>query len=297
VAGLFERIASILSNRVLERARKGLHQAYVGRHEDLLSVRGRIDIRESLRRVPPTSGRLPCEFQELTPDLEDNQLLFWTLHRVARFGLQRDQVQKTVQRACRVLAGTVSLQEKLPSDCIGRWYHRLNDDYRPMHGLCHLLLDHLGPDILVGERQFLPFVLDMPMLFESFVAEWLKQAAPEPWLFKAQHRAKLKSTADLSFRIDLILRDRMTGNALAVFDTKYKLSEAPTESDVQQVVAYAVEMGVDRAFLIYPSAHSQHIKAQIGHIQVDSLICDLALGGHAAGTCLLDDILAAFPSV
>jgi hypothetical protein len=58
---------------------------------------------------------------------------------------------------------------------------------------------------------------------------------------------------DLSFRIDLVLRDRISGQALAVIDVKYKLDDKPSESNIQQVVAYAVELGVSRGHLIYHS--------------------------------------------
>src|SRR5262249_50890435 len=74
---LFERVASILAHRVLDRARKGLYQAYLTRRDDLAFVRGRIDIRESLKRSLHGSAYLHCEFQHLTHDLEDNQILLW----------------------------------------------------------------------------------------------------------------------------------------------------------------------------------------------------------------------------
>jgi 5-methylcytosine-specific restriction endonuclease McrBC regulatory subunit McrC len=86
-------------------------------------------------------------------------------------------VKQAVNQAYRALSGVVTLREKAANDCISRMYHRLNDDCRAMHGLCRLLLEHLGPDIGFGERLFIPYKLNMPLLFENFVAEWLKHHA------------------------------------------------------------------------------------------------------------------------
>ena len=41
-------------------------------------------------------------------------------------------------------------------------------------------------------------------------------------------------------------------DSLGVLDTKYKDTTAPGAADVQQMVAYAVRMGTDKAILIYP---------------------------------------------
>ena len=41
-----------------------------------------------------------------------------------------------------------------------------------------------------------------------------------------------------------------TDRAVAAMDTKYKRHKRPEESDIQQVIAYAVRMDVDIAFLL-----------------------------------------------
>src|SRR5262245_48284884 len=117
---LFERVASILAHRVLDRARKGLHQAYLTERDDLAFVRGRVDIRESLKRSLQGSAYLHCEFQHLTHDLEDNQILLWTLHQTSRARLRRPEVAHAVRKAYRVLSGTVRLSKKGAEDCINR---------------------------------------------------------------------------------------------------------------------------------------------------------------------------------
>jgi len=123
----------------------------------------------------------------------------------------------------------------------------------------------------------------MPLLFEAFVAEWLKLHAPPDWLFTPQYEAKLKANAELTFRIDLLLKDKSSGSSIAVLDTKYKSAEVPSESDIQQVVAYAVETGVKRAFLLYPRCQAKPINVRVGDIEVGSLSFDLSSELNKAG--------------
>jgi 5-methylcytosine-specific restriction enzyme subunit McrC len=268
----------------------------VAERDDLSFVRGRVDIRESLKRSVRGSPYLHCEFQELTHDVEDNGLLLWTLYRVSRAPLRRPEVIRVVRQAYRSLSGAVTLSEKLADDCIGRFYHRLNEDYRPLHGLCRLLLEHLGPDLELGQSLFLPFMLNMPNLFESFVAEWLKKHATENWVVTAQHTAKLKANADLRFRIDLILKDKRSGRPIAIMDTKYKAAALPTEADIQQVVAYAVETEVNRAFLVYPSSRSLLLKLQVGSIEVTSIAFDISAELSEAGGTFMRQLTSLLPA-
>jgi len=175
---VYERIVSILARRVLDRVRKGLYRSYLSEADELPYVRGCIDPVATLANKACGIPRIPCRYEEHTADLQDNRILMWTLHQVRRQALQREKVRSELDKARRALSGTITLDRCSPRDCVHRLYHRLNDDYAPMHGLCRFILEHSGPGIHFGDRTFLPFELNMPKLFESFVAEWLRGNAP-----------------------------------------------------------------------------------------------------------------------
>ncbi len=77
----YERLANILAKRILDRARKGLYCSYVSESDRLPYIRGRIDVRDAARS--PWSVCLNCHFEEHTADVEENQILAWTLGRIA----------------------------------------------------------------------------------------------------------------------------------------------------------------------------------------------------------------------
>ena len=115
----------------------------------------------------PWDVQLRCHFQEHTGDIEDNQILAWTLHTIARTGLCSERVLPAVRKAYRSLQGLLHSNRFPQKHCVKRLYHRLNEDYRPLHGLCRFFLEHTGPTNRPGDKSMLPFLINMALLFED----------------------------------------------------------------------------------------------------------------------------------
>ncbi len=286
----YERLANVLAQRVIDRARKGLYRAYVAEDERLPYARGRLDVCKALRT--PWQVRLPWHYQEHTTDIEDNQILIWTLLCIARSGLCTERVLPTVRRAYRSLQGLVAVLPQHPSVCFGRVYHRLNEDYQPLHALCRFFLEHTGPRHETGDYTMLPFLLDMERLFELFVAQWLKAHLPEKLTLMAQERVSIGAQHGVHFGIDLVLYDAVTGEPVRVLDTKYKRPSMPETSDIAQVVTYAEIKGCREAVLIYPTAPRHAFDQQVGNIRVRCLTFSLDDDLEQAGSALLDVLTA-----
>ena len=286
---VFERLAHMLARRVLSRGRRGFHREYMPQEERLSFVRGRLDLSRALRA--PWQVSLDCQFQEHTTDVEDNQILAWTLSRIARSAAcSRSEVVSTVGKAFRSLQGIAALVPMSSGVCSDRLYTRLNDDYRPLHALCRFFLENTGPTHETGDRQALPFLVNMNSLFEMFVAEWLATRLPAGLELRAQENVALGS--GLSFSIDGVLYDRSTGQPLLVLDTKYKEWSSPTTADIAQVVAYAEAKGCGDAVLIYPVDLRAPFDIQVGAIRVRTLAFRLDGDLEARGLELLGRLLA-----
>jgi 5-methylcytosine-specific restriction enzyme subunit McrC len=294
IEDIYDRIVSILARRVIDRARKGLCRGYIGESDDLPYVRGTIDalgtVLNSVRGIP----KIPCSYEEHTADLKDNRILHWTLHQVRREAICREKVRSELDRARRALAGTISLERFSPKDCVQKFYNRLNYDYKPMHGLCRFILEQTGPGIHAGDRDFLPFEVNMPLLFQSFVAEWLRANAPLGLTALPQHKATLRANFKMEIQIDILVRDESTQKPIAVLDTKYKASELPTQDDIHQIAFYAGELQVDHGMFVYPSTVAKHFyMVHANKIAIESLVFDIAQEQDAAGSAFLDLLQAA----
>jgi 5-methylcytosine-specific restriction enzyme subunit McrC len=268
LADFYERLAHILALKVLERGRKGFYRAYLAQAEALPYVRGRLETHPTA--IQPGRVKLPCRYEELTADLEENQILAWTLWRIAGSGMGSERTLPTVRQAYRALQGLTTPQPFGPQACLGRTYHRLNEDYRPLHALCYFFLDQSGPTHSVGERRMLPFLIDMARLYELFVAEWLKTHLPAHLGLRIQEPVALSQASALQFRIDLSLYELTSGKTRWVLDTKYKTAELAT-TDIAQVVTYAKIKECRQAILIYPAPPRRPLDEMIGDIRVRTL--------------------------
>jgi 5-methylcytosine-specific restriction enzyme subunit McrC len=295
IEDLFESLASVLAQRVRDRARQGLYRAYVHEEAALPYVRGRLLLEPTVRSILRGGIEVHCEFEEHTADLDENRILAWTLHELHRFPLRREEVRREVRSAYRVLSSTVGLQRYPPSACIGRFYDRLNDDYHPLHALCRFFLEQLGPSARIGTHELLPFQIDMARLFEVFVERWLRTNLPSRWTLDSQHTARLDPEGLYVFRVDLVLRDATTGEAVAILDTKYKRDGEIVHADIYQVVTYATKLGTSRAFLVYPSAVTPEQRLAIRQITVQSLVFNLGEDIEEAGKVFCSKLLANFP--
>ena len=287
---LFERLANILAKRILDRNRKGLYRNYLERTENLTCVRGRVNIVPTTVSILRGSLKIVCEYQEHTADLEDNQILVWTLFQLRHFNFQRQEVKRNVRQAYRELINKVGLSQIEPRVCMNRFYHRLNQDYQPMHGLSRFFLEHCGPGLEIGEYNFIPFVIFMPKLFESFVAEWLKVHLPSGYQIDIQYKAAFEK-GSFVFYIDLVLKDARTDTVLAVLDTKYKRKATPDNADIQQIIAYAVSVGTENAFLIYPSPVTGIIDDRVGPVRIRSIVFNIGEDPELAGQKFLETLL------
>ncbi|MEZ4863171.1 MAG: hypothetical protein R3C14_17760 [Caldilineaceae bacterium] len=284
----YERLACLLAQRVLHRCRRGLHRAYRPQRAPLPYVRGQLDLTEIVRRPPMPAT--PCHYHEHTADIEDNQILLWTLHQILRSGLCTAHATPTIHQAARTLQTVVTLQPQLAQACRRRAYTRLNQDYQPLHALCALFLEQSGPSHLPGEVEAIPFMVEMASLYERYVAAWLQRHLDAQWRVQVQERHPLGGS-NQHFAIDLVLYSATTGAVHAVLDTKYKIPITPATADIAQVVAYAEAKGAREAILIYPQPLAEPLDVCIGQIRVRTLTFNLADELATAGQAFLQGLL------
>jgi 5-methylcytosine-specific restriction enzyme subunit McrC len=285
----YTQLAYLFARRVLDWSRKGLYRTYVTQRERLPYVRGRLEVAQVMRATWMLA--LTSHYDEQTVDVEDNQILAWTLSRIACSGLCTPHVQPTIHRAHRKLQECITLRPVRPDVCVGRVYNRLNADYQPLHALCHFFLEHMGPSHEMGNHRMLPFLVDMAQLYERFVAEWLRVELPPEVDLKAQERLHLDAGKRVHFIIDLVLYDVKTGEARCVIDTKYKIAPTPTTVDVAQVVAYAEAKRCRDAVLVYPQSLTTPLDGRVGDIRVRTLAFPLGGDLNQAGQALIHALL------
>lgn len=267
--GFYSSLAKTLALRILERERKGLYRSYRDEKEDVIFLRGRINVARQITK--PWSTRLDCEFQEHVADIEDNRILAWSLYLITHNPLCSEDAARTCRTAYRKLRASVELQPFRGVDCVGRMYNRLNQDYEPLHALCRFFLDQSSPSDSVGEHRMLPFLVDMSRLFELFVAHWLRAHLSTEFIVQPQEQVVLGASGELVFKMDLVLYDLRSREVRCILDTKYKASYTPSSEDVKQMIAYAVAKRCNQAILVYPTSSIEPFDVCVENIRVRSI--------------------------
>lgn len=270
----YERLAIILARRLLDRARDGLYKAYKEECDELPYVRGCINIPVLSR--DPVRSKVPCSFEDHTIDIEDNQIIAWTLHIILHSGICTEWSIHILRKAERVMWNAVSLKPFCDINCLGRVYNRLNADYDVLHKLCRFFLENTGPTQNLGDRTMVPFLVDMARLFELFVARWLSKNLDPQYSLGEQQPFTVSEKGKLRMLMDMVLYRRDTNIPICVLDTKYKAHSSVANDDYNQVVAYADGLNCETAFLIYPRQLEYPLDEKPGKIRVKTLVFDVS---------------------
>jgi 5-methylcytosine-specific restriction enzyme subunit McrC len=248
---LFEPLIRLFNDLVAARVRRGLVQDYVRHEENLSLIRGKLLLRDHIHRNVGYPSRAYCRFFENTVDILDNQIIRRTLKLLLSNGGWSGMTEHGLiaNRHQFEAVSDVDLRSV-------RWeahhYHRLNEDYEPIHRLCALFLATSSISEAVGKLQFSGFLLDMNKLFEKFVEQAFVTVGAKLGVEICPQ--KPERLADIPFvRIypDIIVA--CAGTTAAVVDAKYKRDAfGPQNSDMFQVIAYGTALRCSDTYLFYP---------------------------------------------
>ncbi len=293
IRDFYDRLANILSKRLLKRAREGLYKIYQEERENIGFVRGRMDM--SIFAKTPVKTLIPCIYEEHAIDNTDNQIVAWTLHTILRSGICSGRSIPELRKAEAVLRNSVSLKPFWGNDCIGRNYNRLNEDYEVMHKLCRFFLENTGPTQNIGNRSMIPFLVYMPRLFELFVAQWLKQNLNARYVLKSQESLHIGEKDSMKMVMDLVLYNLDTSKPICVLDTKYKAHNTVLPDDYSKVVAYGDAIGCDETVLIYPKPLEFPFNEKPGKVRVKTVVFDIGGELEENGNKMLTQLALTIP--
>lgn len=177
---LHDLLAEILIRGMNSQIKRGLHQDYLSRTEELSTVRGRIDIAQTVNRRAHSRGRVVCNFDEYLPDTPHNQALKSAISLLIR----RGNISRARQVSLRRLLPYLEDVALVPPTSV-RWnelhYHRANASYRLLLGVCELIVLGLLPNEDDGDMKLESWFSDeaMSTLYERFLREYFVLHHPE----------------------------------------------------------------------------------------------------------------------
>ncbi len=260
---------------------QGLLQGYRVMEESLVVVRGRLLVREQLRRRPGLAVPLEVRYDDFTVDIAENQLLLSAALRLLR---SPGVPQRTRASLLRLASRFADVTPLVPGQSLPAVrFSRLNQRYRPAVRLAELVLRGRSVEAEVGGVRATGFLFDMNRAFEDFVGAALVRELPA---YGGQVRAQHRSHLDVAGRVPV--RPDVTwwsgGRCRAVIDAKYKSLQTPgfANADLYQLLAYCTVYGLAEGHLVYAAGNeeaTEHVVREAGTtICVHALALDSSIG-------------------
>ncbi len=287
---LFDQLAMDLAKRVHDRIRKGLYQDYITKIEDMNFLRGRLDQVATMRNYMKGDTNFVCEYQEHTPDIDENTIIAWTLLKVSKFGIKDESTRTEVRKAYHVMRNTVTVKKHTSIDCLSITYNRLNEDYRYIHRLCQFFLDQVNNENDSDQRSYIPITLSMKVLFRSFVAEWIRSNLPRDLALRVKEITDIEPHLEIKDEMDIVIYDADTSVPKYLLCTIYNHEKEDIQSDIYRGVSLAVRKGCQEVILVYPRSLNHHIDTNIGKIIVRAIPFPLQGDLNKAGRRFLESL-------
>jgi 5-methylcytosine-specific restriction enzyme subunit McrC len=215
-----ELCAAILSKGVSLQLKRGLGKEYVPETEALSSLRGKIDIAESIKTQSMLRKQLVCTYDDFTVNSYMNRIIKSTMELLIRSDITK--ARKKELRKLLVFFGEV---EPLNVYDIN-WqlqYNRNNQSYRMLISVCYLVVKGLLQSNTSGGTKLMDFLDEQRMcrLYERFILEYYRKEHPEIRASASQIPWQLDD--DFSFMLPVMQTDIMLskGNATLIIDAKY----------------------------------------------------------------------------
>lgn len=259
----FEILIYSFANYTKTTLTKILYQTYQEVENELPYMKGRLNMSQYIQRNL-SQGRwhqLSCVYSSFELDNRFNRIIKY----VAKLLLFATQSQQNKRLLSDIVFMLNDVQDKrmIAADCEKVHINPLYEELLPILDYCRLFLTNSTVLRYKNELEVFAFLLPMEVIFEDFVAGFLKRHFNDHLkTIKTQKSDKYLATNNLDEKIFQIRHDifiERFKKTPIIIDTKYKRlkrkdkKNGVSQSDMYQMVSYAIRRGCTDVKLIYPT--------------------------------------------
>ena len=220
---IYDLFAEILARGISFQLKQGLHREYVHRNESLTTLRGKIDINETISLKIRKSNLVACEYDELSENNIYNRIIVTTADMLLRHSGVREKTKSALKRQMLFFSNVQPIEIKDIHWNLLR-FDRNNRSYRMLLYICYFILDGLLMTTEEGKYKMREFSDEhMNRLFEKFVLEYYKRRHPKLNPDARQVKWNIQMEEPSESFLPIMQTDIMlTGNdRTLIIDTKY----------------------------------------------------------------------------
>ncbi|MGI6042050.1 MAG: 5-methylcytosine-specific restriction endonuclease system specificity protein McrC [Candidatus Alectryocaccobium sp.] len=226
-----ELMAAILEKGIVIQLKRGLGKEYIPQTEALSSLRGKIDIADSIKTQSIMRKQLICTYDEFSVNSTMNRIIKSTVEL-----LLRSNIPKQRKKNLRKLMVYFSEVDFIDLYTVN-WnvqYNRNNQTYRMLISICYLVVKGLLQTQSDGSTKLMDFMDEQRMcrLYETFILEYYRKefknqitanASQIPWQLDNEEKSMLPV-----MQSDIHLQK---GNTVLIIDAKYYSHTTQTRYD------------------------------------------------------------------
>ena len=232
---IHDMFAAILGKGVAQQLKHGLYREYVNRSDNLSTLRGKLNVPETVKNKLRHTQKLFCDFDELSENNIMNQVIKTTMMLLLKQKSVKPKNKSVLKKDLLFFDGVDFIEPVLI-----RWdrirYQRNNQSYRMLLNICRLIIDGLLLSTEKGTIKMATFLDDqwMSHLYEKFILEFFRHHHPELRPNPDQVQWNLDDDNDMwlpNMITDITLKSR-DGRVL-ILDAKYYGQQMQSNFDVK----------------------------------------------------------------
>lgn len=173
---VYDLFCVLLTNGISKQIKRGLHKEYLPVTESLSSLKGKIEVNESIRRNVIHSRKMICTYDEYSINSYLNQIIKTAAVYLIKSDKIRDSKRKDELRRVLMYLSDVDTLERNLINWNNIKFNRNNYTYKFLVNISYLIFNGLLMNDKDGDLDFLDIINDdmLHKLYEKFILEYLR---------------------------------------------------------------------------------------------------------------------------
>ncbi len=267
----FEVLIYLFAKYTRQLLGHSIYQQYEETRREMSYVRGRLDVDRYITKNLSRARwhKVNCVFDPFVLNNRFNQIIKF-VSRILINQTENDESKKYLREILFTL-DEVTDTPATAKECAAIQFNPAFAEFETVRDYCQLFLDHAVSFDYKNDLKLFAFLLPMEYLFEDFIYGFIEKEVDGVKATSQAGSKHLDEDKTFSLRPDLILK---TDDKQIIADTKYKMvyddpddpKKGISQSDLYQVLAYAVRYRIDEVALLYPDTVQNYQNEAAGFI-------------------------------
>jgi len=178
-ANIHNLFAAILAKGIGKQLKKGLYKEYIDKNENLMTLRGRINMQGTIRNKMMKKTVLSCDYDELSENNLLNQILKTTVFILIRHANVENKYKDDLIKKMTFFSNVDIIEPNIIKWSAIELQHNYNS-YRLLINICQLILEGMLLTTDTGSYKLANYIDERHMhtLYEKFILEYYRKEYP-----------------------------------------------------------------------------------------------------------------------